>query len=101
MTGVQTCALPILVEKITPIDETLFVLDGTTGQNGIVQAKTFAQSVPLTGLIVTKLDGSAKGGVAIATEMELKTPIKFIGTGENEDDFAVFDPENYIESLLS
>lgn len=90
-----------VVEKITPIDETLFVLDGTTGQNGIVQAKTFAQSVPLTGLIVTKLDGSAKGGVAIATEMELKTPIKFIGTGENEDDFAVFNPENYIESLLS
>ena len=90
-----------VVEKITPIDETLFVLDGTTGQNGIVQAKTFAQSVPLTGLIVTKLDGSAKGGVALATEMELKTPIKFIGTGENEDDFAVFDPENYIESLLS
>lgn len=90
-----------VVAKITPIDETLFVLDGTTGQNGIIQAKTFAQSVPLTGLIVTKLDGSAKGGVAIATEMELKTPIKFIGTGENEGDFAVFDPENYIESLLS
>lgn len=90
-----------VVEKITPINETLFVLDGTTGQNGIVQAKTFAQSVPLTGLIVTKLDGSAKGGIAFATEMELKTPIKFIGTGEREGDFAAFDPENYVESLLS
>lgn len=90
-----------VVEKITPINETLFVLDGTTGQNGIVQAKTFAQSVPLTGLIVTKLDGSAKGGIALATEMELKTPIKFIGTGEREGDFAAFDPEIYVESLLS
>ena len=90
-----------VVEKITPINETLFVLDGTTGQNGIVQAKTFAQSVPLTGLIVTKLDGSAKGGIALATEMELKTPIKFIGTGEREGDFAAFDPEIYVASLLS
>lgn len=90
-----------VVEKITPINETLFVLDGTTGQNGIVQAKTFAQSVPLTGLIVTKLDGSAKGGIALATELELKTPIKFIGTGEREGDFAAFDPEIYVESLLS
>ena len=90
-----------VVEKITPINETLFVLDGTTGRNGIVQAKTFAQSVPLTGLIVTKLDGSAKGGIALATEMELKTPIKFIGTGEREGDFAAFDPEIYVESLLS
>ena len=90
-----------VVEKITPINETLFVLDGTTGQNGIVQAKTFAQSVPLTGLIVTKLDGSAKGGIALATEMELKTPIKFIGTGEREGDFAAFDPDIYVESLLS
>lgn len=88
-----------VVEKVTPIDEILFVLDGTTGQNGIIQAKVFAESVALTGLIVTKLDGSAKGGVALATEVALGVPIKFIGTGETERDFASFDPDSYIDSL--
>lgn len=90
-----------VVEKVTPIDEVLFVLDGTTGQNGIAQAKSFMQAVALTGLIVTKLDGSTKGGIALATERELRVPVKFIGTGESEADLEIFDPNSYIESLLT
>mgnify|MGYP006268606273 FL=1 len=90
-----------VVTKNAPIAETLFVLDGTTGQNGIVQAKVFAETIPLSGLIVTKLDGSARGGVALATEIELKSPIKFIGTGEGATDFSAFDPDSYVDSLLS
>ena len=90
-----------VVSKKMPIAETLFVLDGTTGQNGIVQAKVFAETIPLSGLIVTKLDGSARGGVALATEIELKSPIKFIGTGEGATDFSAFDPDSYVDSLLS
>lgn len=90
-----------VVTKNAPIAETLFVLDGTTGQNGIVQAKVFAQTVPLSGLIVTKLDGSARGGVALATEIALQSPIKFIGTGEGATDFSAFDPDSYVDSLLS
>ena len=90
-----------VVEKVTPIDEVLFVLDGTTGQNGIAQAKSFMQAVALTGLIVTKLDGSTKGGIALSTERELRVPVKFIGTGESEADLEIFDPNSYIESLLT
>ena len=90
-----------VVEKVTPIDEVLFVLDGTTGQNGISQAEIFSQSVPLTGLIVTKIDGSTRGGVAIATEKALSVPLKFVGTGEGIEDFQVFDPESYIRDLLT
>ncbi|HNT36405.1 MAG TPA: signal recognition particle-docking protein FtsY, partial [bacterium] len=71
--------------------ETLLVLDATTGQNGLVQAKVFAEAVPLTGLILTKLDGTAKGGVSIAIKDQLKLPIKFIGVGEGLDDLEVFD----------
>lgn len=88
-----------VVEKITPIDEVLFVVDGTTGQNGIAQAKVFSEKIPLTGLIVTKLDGSAKGGVAFAIERELKVPIKFIGLGELISDLEPFNPDDYVESL--
>jgi len=90
-----------VVEKVTPINEVLFVLDGTTGQNGISQAEIFSQSVPLTGMIVTKIDGSTRGGVAIATEKALSVPLKFVGTGEGIDDFHVFDPESYIRDLLT
>ena len=90
-----------VVEKVTPINEVLFVLDGTTGQNGISQAQVFAESVPLTGMIVTKLDGSTKGGTALATEKALGVPLKFVGTGESIDDFKVFDPESYIRELLT
>lgn len=90
-----------VVEKVTPIDEVLFVLDGTTGQNGITQAKTFMDAVALTGLIVTKLDGSTKGGIALATERALKIPVKLIGTGESEGDLEIFDPLTYVSNLLT
>ena len=90
-----------VVEKVTPINEVLFVLDGTTGQNGISQAQIFSESVPLTGMIVTKIDGSTRGGVAIATEKALSVPLKFVGTGEGIEDFRPFDPESYIRELLT
>ena len=90
-----------VVEKVTPINEVLFVLDGTTGQNGIAQAKTFSESVTLSGLIVTKVDGSTKCGIALATERSLGIPLKFVGTGEGIGDIRPFDPDTYIADLLS
>ena len=90
-----------VVEKVTPVNETLFVLDGTTGQNGITQARTFAESANLTGVIVTKVDGSTKGGIALATERELKVPIKFIGTGESISDIGAFDAERFVANLVT
>ena len=90
-----------VVEKSTPIDEVLLVIDATTGQNGIAQAKSFITSVAATGLILTKLDGSAKGGIALAIEKQTGVPIKFVGTGESASDFERFDPESYISGLLS
>ena len=90
-----------VVEKVTPVNETLFVLDGTTGQNGITQARTFAESANLTGVIVTKVDGSTRGGIALATERELKVPIKFIGTGESISDIGAFDAEKFVANLVT
>ncbi len=90
-----------VVEKVSPIDEVLFVLDGTTGQNGITQARSFSEAAALTGIVVTKLDGSTKGGIALATERELKIPIKLVGTGEGEDDLAAFEPGAYVADLLT
>ncbi|CAN2205273.1 FtsY Signal recognition particle GTPase [Candidatus Nanopelagicaceae bacterium] len=90
-----------VIEKGAPLAEVLLVIDGTTGQNGLAQAKIFSEAVEVSGLIVTKLDGSARGGVALAIENELDIPIKFIGTGESAQDFAPFEPEAYIEGLLS
>lgn len=89
-----------VVEKVTPIDEVLLVLDGTTGQNGIVQGRAFQEAVTLSGLIVTKLDGSTKGGIALATERALQIPIKFVGTGEGVEDLRAFDADTYISDLL-
>lgn len=89
-----------VIEKVAPVAETLLVLDATTGQNGLRQAKLFGESVEVTGLIVTKLDGSARGGVALAIENELDIPIKFIGTGEAIGDLSLFEPESYIQGLL-
>jgi len=89
-----------VVEKHSPVDETLLVIDATTGQNGISQALTFIEAVNITGLIVTKLDGSAKGGIALAIEKLTAVPIKFIGTGEALSDLAPFDPAPYIASLF-
>ena len=90
-----------VVEKTLPISEVLLVIDATTGQNGIAQAKIFAEAVAVTGLIVTKLDGSARGGVALAIESALDIPIKFIGNGEGERDFAPFDPSQYLSGLIN
>jgi fused signal recognition particle receptor len=89
-----------VVEKTLPISEVLLVIDATTGQNGITQAKIFTEAVDVTGLIITKLDGSARGGVALAIENALDIPIKFVGTGEAESDFAPFDPARYISGLI-
>lgn len=90
-----------VVEKVLPISEVLLVIDGTTGQNGLAQAKIFSEAVDVTGIIVTKLDGSARGGVALAIENALDIPIKFLGTGEGEADFSTFEPESYIDGLLA
>ena len=89
-----------VVEKHSPVDEVLLVIDATTGQNGINQALTFIETVNVTGLIVTKLDGSAKGGIALAIEKMTSVPIKFIGIGEAISDLAPFDPGSYIASLF-
>jgi fused signal recognition particle receptor len=90
-----------VVEKVFPINEVLLVIDATTGQNGLQQAKIFTEAVTVTGIILTKVDGSARGGVALAIEKELDIPIKWIGTGESEGDFAPFDAPSYIQGLLS
>ena len=89
-----------VVEKHSPVDEVLLVIDATTGQNGINQALTFIDTVNVTGLIVTKLDGSAKGGIALAIEKMTSVPIKFIGIGEAISDLAPFDSGSYIASLF-
>jgi fused signal recognition particle receptor len=90
-----------VVEKVATISEVLLVIDATTGQNGLTQAKVFSEAVDVTGLILTKLDGSARGGVALAIESALDIPIKFIGTGEGATDFTPFDAEKYLEGLLA
>lgn len=90
-----------VIEKSTPLAEILLVIDATTGQNGLAQAKIFSEAVAVTGLILTKLDGSARGGVALAIENSLDIPIKFIGTGEGASDFAPFEPLSYIDGLLA
>lgn len=89
-----------VVEKVIPVREVLLVIDATTGQNGLAQAKVFAEAVDLTGIILTKMDGSASGGIALAIEASLGIPIKWVGTGEGASDFAAFEPERYIQSLL-
>lgn len=90
-----------VVEKVSPINEVLLVIDATTGQNGLQQARIFTECVDVTGVILTKLDGSAKGGVALAIEAELDIPIKWMGSGESESDFALFEAQAYIKGLLS
>lgn len=89
-----------VIEKVAPVSEVLLVIDGTTGQNGLAQAKLFSEVVEVSGLIVTKLDGSARGGVALAIEDLLGIPIKFIGTGEGVNDFAPFESKRYLDGLL-
>lgn len=89
-----------VIEKIAPVTEVLLVLDATTGQNALTQAKVFSESVGVTGLILTKMDGSAKGGFALAVENQMSIPIKFIGTGEAIGDFQPFDSAVYLSSLV-
>ena len=89
-----------VIEKNLPVDEVLLVLDATTGQNGMIQAKVFAQAIGVTGIVLTKLDGSAKGGIVISVQRELGVPVKLVGLGEGPDDLAVFDPESFVDGIL-
>ncbi len=89
-----------VVEKVAPVRETLLVLDATTGQNGLVQARVFAEAVPLTGVVLTKMDGTAKGGIVLAVQNALGVPVKFVGLGEGVDDLAPFDVEGFVDGLL-
>jgi fused signal recognition particle receptor len=90
-----------VIEKVTPVSEVLLVMDATTGQNGLQQAKIFAEAVQVTGIVLTKLDGSARGGIALAIEHSLDIPIKFVGTGESIEDLAPFNPDEYVKGLIS
>jgi fused signal recognition particle receptor len=90
-----------VIEKKAPVTEVLLVIDATTGQNGLVQAKTFADAVPLTGIALTKLDGSAKGGIIIAVQRELGVPVKLVGLGEGPDDLAPFEVVTFVDELLT
>ncbi len=89
-----------VVEKQAPVTEVLLVLDATTGQNGMIQARVFSEVVDVTGIVLTKLDGSAKGGIVVAVQRELGVPVKLVGIGEGADDLAPFDPEAFVDALL-
>jgi len=89
-----------VIEKEAPVTEVLLVIDATTGQNGMVQAKVFGDIVDVTGIVLTKLDGTAKGGIVVAIQEELGVPVKLIGLGEGPDDLAPFDPEAFVDALL-
>ena len=89
-----------VVEKKAPVDEVLLVLDATTGQNGLRQARVFAEVVDVTGIVLTKLDGTAKGGIVIAVQRELGVPVKLVGLGEGPDDLAPFDPGAFVDAIL-
>ena len=89
-----------VVEKKTTVDEVLLVLDATTGQNGLRQARVFAEVVDVTGIVLTKLDGTAKGGIVIAVQRELGVPVKLVGLGEGSDDLAPFDPGAFVDAIL-
>ncbi len=89
-----------VVEKHGPVDETLLVLDATTGQNGVVQARVFTEAVDVTGIVLTKLDGTAKGGIVLSVQRELGIPVKLIGLGEGPDDLAPFEAEAFVDALL-
>jgi len=91
----------ILERQSGSVDEVLLVLDGTTGQNGLSQAEAFTEAIGVTGLVLTKLDGTSRGGIAIAVERKLDTPVKFIGVGEGMDDLLPFDPVAFVEALIA
>jgi len=89
-----------VIEKHATVDEVLLVLDATTGQNGLRQARVFAEAVDITGIVLTKLDGTAKGGIVIAVQRELGVPVKLVGLGEGPDDLAPFEPEAFVDALV-
>jgi len=89
-----------VIEKHGTVDEVLLVLDATTGQNGLRQARVFAEVVDITGIVLTKLDGTAKGGIVIAVQRELGVPVKLVGLGEGPDDLAPFEPQAFVDALL-
>jgi fused signal recognition particle receptor len=89
-----------VVERSAPVAETLLVLDATTGQNGLTQARVFTEVVDVTGVVLTKLDGTAKGGIVIAVQRQLGIPVKLVGLGEGPDDLAPFDPRQFVDALL-
>ena len=90
-----------VTEKNLPVDEVLLVLDATTGRNGMEQAKVFAQAIGITGVVLSKLDGSAKGGIVISVQKELGVPVKLVGLGEGPDDLAPFNPEDFVDGILA
>lgn len=89
-----------VIEKQSPIDEVLLVLDATTGQNGLRQAEVFGEAVNVTGIVLTKLDGTAKGGIVVSVQRKLGVPVKLVGLGEGPDDLAPFDPEAFVDALI-
>jgi fused signal recognition particle receptor len=89
-----------VIEKQAPVSEVLLVIDATTGQNGLIQARVFSEVVDVTGIVLTKLDSTAKGGIIIAVQRELGVPVKLVGLGEGADDLAPFDPEGFVDALL-
>lgn len=89
-----------VIEKEAPVTEVLLVIDATTGQNGMIQAKVFGEIVDVTGIVLTKLDGTAKGGIVVAIQEELGVPVKLIGLGEGPDDPGTVRPEAFVDALL-
>jgi fused signal recognition particle receptor len=89
-----------VIERQGPVDETLLILDATTGQNGLTQARVFTEVVDVTGVALTKLDGTAKGGIVIAVQKQLGIPVKLVGLGEGADDLAPFEPAQFVDALL-
>ena len=89
-----------VIEKQVRVSEVLLVLGATTGQNGLTQARVFAEVVDITGIVLTKLDGTAKGGIVISVQLELGVPVKLVGLGEGPDDLAPFDPDTFVDALI-
>ena len=89
-----------VIERQASVDEVLLVLDATTGQNGLRQARVFAEAVDITGIVLTKLDGTAKGGIVVAVQRELGVPVKLVGLGEGPDDLAPFEPAAFVDAIL-
>jgi len=89
-----------VMERNAPVGEVLLVLDATTGQNGMRQAQVFGEVTGITGIVLTKLDGTAKGGIVVSVQRELEVPVKLVGLGEGADDLAPFDPEGFVDALL-